>query len=97
LILQNFGEYQVAKLSRYPLIHLDANDFGEPTLENLLLDHREEIIVFVRSSELEVGVSCHAERAEVTYLHSWEEGIEMCADDLLEGNEAVLLAEWNPA
>src|ERR1700682_4963686 len=79
------------------MIHLDADDFGEPALKDLLFDHREEIVVFVRTGELEVGVSRHAERAEVAYLHAWEERVQMCADDLLEGNEVVVLAEGNPA
>src|ERR1700730_401909 len=97
LIFQNFGEYEVAKLSWYPLIHLDADDFGEPALKDLLLDHRKKIIVFVRTGELEVGVSGHAECAEVAYFHAREKCIQMGADNLLERNEVIFLSKRNPA
>src|ERR1700686_3235793 len=91
LILEDFGEYEIAKLPRYISVDFDADDFGKPALKNLFLDHGEEIVVFVRVSELEVGVSRHTECAEAAYLHAGEERVQVGTDYLLEGNEVILL------
>src|SRR5262249_38548950 len=96
VVLAKLVEQQRAQVRRHVVLHFDANDLAEPSLEDLLFDRREQIFrLFDR--DVEIGVARDPERIPRGDLEAREERAEVRADDLLERNEVEGPAlHWNP-
>src|SRR3954467_6398606 len=73
LILQQLGQNEISQIAWNPSLYFDADYFSEATLEYLLLDLGEEIIVFIGVGEIEIGVPRYAEHAEAADFHPGKE------------------------
>src|SRR5205823_7912203 len=79
-------QQQRLKVRGHAVLDLEPNDFPEPSLEDLLLDRRQEIFRLL-DGELEIRIPRYAERVPSQHLHSGKECAEIRADDFLEWNE----------
>ena len=98
LALAQLLEHERADVRRHAVLHLEPHDLAEPPLEDLLLDHRQQVFRLVDCLvELEVGVSRDLERPPAEHLHSREQRPEVRADDFLERHEVIAATERHPA
>src|SRR5207253_5093058 len=65
----------------------------ESPLENLLFDSGEQLVIVIEDGQLEVGVAGDAKRGAIAHLHAREKRFQVGGNQLLQGNEVVLLSE----
>ena len=84
-------------MRRHAVFHLDSHHFCETALKDLLLDHCQQIVVFVEVRQLEIGITRHTKCVVAADFHAWKEGVEVCPDDLLERDELSVASEADPS
>ena len=87
---------QLAHLVARVGVELEPHGATEPPPAQFELDRSEEILGLF-FLECEVGVAGDAEAVVVDDLHAGEELVEVCRDDLLEGNEALTVGQHHEA
>ena len=92
-----FVEQQLAQVHRHAGLHFDPDHLAEPTLEELLLDHREQILRLLGVRDLQVGVAREPEQIAGEHLHPREERVEPSGDQRLQRHVRVQLPRRHPA